>query len=268
MDSTLILQYDCYNEKVISEKQGVMTTNDSKDMKDMLKSVWDQIRSKLTRETLRASSILQVRLQCQSAASGTVCGPWECRLGGRRSLDFDLKKSGEYTASNSRGEEMKKTWEKDEDMKEFLKKTSVGDGKRLAKVLVDRKKELETAAAPNTAAASTSPPTVSTTPSTAPGAAPSKATTNRPVTSIIPVILAGLIILWLSSITVTEDAAQELLRVWSSPTRVPSSRPPCCHLQLLEPPGPVDLQELQPLQPPGDRGATADATFLSSTPWK
>ncbi|XP_045699533.1 UL16-binding protein 3-like [Phyllostomus hastatus] len=183
MDRMVILEYDCYNKNVTSENQGVMTTNVSKHMKDTLKDVGDKMRRRRldlkTGKTCGASSILQVRLQCQSAASGTVCGPWECRLGGRRFLVL-YPGSGEYKADNSCGDEMKKMWEKDEEVNKFLKKTSEGDCTTWLGGL-DRKKVLGTTAAPTMAAASASSPTVSATSTTATTTvpAPSNATNSQ-----------------------------------------------------------------------------------------
>ncbi|KAF6116873.1 UL16 binding protein 2 [Phyllostomus discolor] len=151
VDRTLILEYDCYNEKVISEKQGLVTRNVSKHMKDTLKDVGDKMRRRRldlkTRKTCRASSILQVGLECQSAASGTVCGPWEFRLDGQRFLVV-YPKSGEYKADNSCGEEMKKMWENNEELNEFLKRTSEGDFTTWLEGL-DRKKVLGTTDVPS-----------------------------------------------------------------------------------------------------------------------
>ncbi|XP_053524747.1 UL16-binding protein 3 isoform X2 [Artibeus jamaicensis] len=184
MDRMLILEYDCYNDNVIYEKQEVKTRNVSKDMKETLKDVGAKMRNRLA--GLKASkicedfSILQVRLECHSDANGIFSGSWEFLLDGQRFLVFDPK-NGKYKADNSNGEKMEKCrgeWEDDEEvneMKEFLKKI-LGDCKTWLQDL-DWTKVLGTTGAP----------------ATAPGAARSKAMTNRPVTSLIPMILTCLI---------------------------------------------------------------------------
>ncbi|KAM5326597.1 UL16-binding protein 3-like isoform 2-T2 [Glossophaga mutica] len=204
MDRTPILRYDCDNENVLYEKQEVKTTNVSKDMKDTLKDVGDKMRRRLlhlkSRKICGDSSILK----CQIDANGSCSGPWEFRLDGRRFLVFSPE-NGEYeiVEHNSNGKEIKTMWENDKEVNESLKKISMGDCKRWLQVL-DRKKVLGTTAAPTTAPAPGTPPTVPATPTTAPGAARSKASTNRPITSnILVMILACLIVLWLSSVIVT-----------------------------------------------------------------
>lgn len=80
---------------------------------------------------------------CQCTAGGRTKGSWEFFSDGQRLLVFDAE-SGEYRANNSRGEQMKDEWERDDDLTKAFNFYSTRDCQGWLQFLVPRKKELET----------------------------------------------------------------------------------------------------------------------------
>ncbi|KAM5325796.1 UL16-binding protein 3-like [Glossophaga mutica] len=254
MDGMVLLLCDCDSNEVNYVNDTLEGTEIVEDMTYKLKEMSDLVTGELPdiipeNYAKGGSSTLQVGLTCQCDANGRCHGSSELGFGGERLLVFDSE-SGEYKADNPRGELMKEKFKKDEAVTKCFKAFLKGDCRKWLNFLVRRKEELETTAAPATAAASASPATVSATPPTGP-ATPTTATTTVPAPSKamnisnIAWICVCLILLGIGAWCIYRKrrCCSGAPESGSSSTRVRSGRRPSHRVQVLT----SDPLELQPI---------------------
>ncbi|ELK37269.1 NKG2D ligand 1 [Myotis davidii] len=149
------------------------------DQRDALQYVVEELKKTLLdiRAEIPATSgplSLQGSMMCEQESNGRTAAFWEFGLDGQISLRFDTK-NGHWTVLRGEGRLLKQTLASDRAMTDLLVRTSTGDCRKwLQQVLCP----LSTQAAPTTATATV----------------PSKATTNTPIPSVLPVILTCTVI--------------------------------------------------------------------------
>lgn len=137
-----------------------------------LKKTLLDIKAEIT--ATRGPLSLQGSMICEQESNGRTSTSWEFGLDGQISLRFDSK-NGHWTVLHGEGILLKQTLASDRATTDLLVRTSAGDCRKwLQQVLCP----LRPKAAPTTATATV----------------PSKATTNTPITSVLPVILTCTII--------------------------------------------------------------------------
>ncbi|XP_036207397.1 UL16-binding protein 6-like [Myotis myotis] len=163
------------------------------DQRDALQYVVEELKKTLLdiRADIPATSgplSLQGSMMCEQDSNVLTAASWEFGLDGQISLRFDTK-NRHWTILHGEGILLKQTLASDRAMTDLLVRTSAGDCRKwLQQVLC--------------------PMSPKAAPTTATGTVPSKATTNTPITSVLPVILTCAIIVgilgWALRVTGTE----------------------------------------------------------------
>ncbi|XP_036207388.1 UL16-binding protein 6-like [Myotis myotis] len=180
VNGNTFLHYTCGGHKVrLISVLEMNATQAWSDQRDALQYVVEELKKTLLdiRADIPATSgplSLQGSMMCEQESNGLTTASCEFGLDGQISLRFDTK-NRHWTVLHGEGILLKQTLASDRAMIDLLVRTSAGDCRKwLQQVLCP----LSTQAAPTTATATV----------------PSKATTNTPITSVLPVILTCAII--------------------------------------------------------------------------
>ncbi|XP_052607555.1 UL16-binding protein 1-like [Peromyscus californicus insignis] len=95
-----------------------------KDGVDLLKA--EMVDIKLETNTMRKPLTLQATMRCGYEVNGDFRGSWDFGLSGQKMLHFDSS-TGKLTEVDSESSQMKSLLEKDEEVTDFLYRTSRGD---------------------------------------------------------------------------------------------------------------------------------------------
>uniref|UniRef100_G1NZF2 MHC class I-like antigen recognition-like domain-containing protein n=1 Tax=Myotis lucifugus TaxID=59463 RepID=G1NZF2_MYOLU len=180
VNGNTFLHYTCGGNKVrLISVLEMNATQAWSEQRDALQYVVEELKKTLLdiKAEIPATSgplSLQGSMMCEQESNGHTTASCEFGLDGQISLRFDTK-TGHWTVLHGEGILLKQTLASDRAMIDLLVRTSAGDCRKwLQQILCP----LSTQAAPTTATATV----------------PSKATTNTPITSVLPVILICAII--------------------------------------------------------------------------
>ncbi|XP_070259889.1 UL16-binding protein 6-like [Myotis yumanensis] len=175
VNGNTFLHYTCGGDKVrLISVLDVNATQAWSEQREALQYVVEELKKTLLdiKAEIPATSgplSLQGSMMCEQESNVLTAASWEFGLDGQISLHFDSK-NGHWTVLHGEGRLLKQTLASDRAMTDLLVRTSTGDCRKwLEQVLCP----LSTQAAPTTATATV----------------PSKATTNTPIHSVLPVIL-------------------------------------------------------------------------------
>ncbi|XP_054566821.1 UL16-binding protein 6-like isoform X1 [Eptesicus fuscus] len=175
VNGNAFLHYTCGGQRAtLTSVPGVSATRAWNQQRDALQDVVEELRKTLLdmkagMTAAGAPLSLQASMTCEQESSGRTSASWELGSDGQTSLRFDSK-NRHWTVLRGEGRRLNRTLAGDRATADLLVRTSAGDCRKwLEQVLC--------------------PLSTQATSATATATFPSKASANRPITSVLPVIL-------------------------------------------------------------------------------